>query len=76
MLAGLEVRVREAEENLTQLPPRKIIRQEFHRVRAERGDIAVGAGVLRAQRGDAVGHVVGDLGAELEAEDEGGGEQG
>ena len=82
MLARLEVRVREAEEEVRELPAGEVVGEELHRVGAEGGDVLVGAGagagawrgvggggrgVLRAEGRDARVYVVEDLGAEFHA---------
>lgn len=78
MLPRLEVRVRKAEEDLAERSAGEEVGQEFHRVGADTGDVAVvvlsAAGVrgrLRAQRFDLGVHVFRDGGADFEAEDEG-----
>jgi len=69
------VRVRKAEEDGGELGSGEEVREEFHRVCADRGDVLVGAGsggwldgtVLRAQGGDAVRDIVKDLNSKLHA---------
>lgn len=76
MLARLEVRVREAEEEVRELAVREIVGQEFHRVGAQGRDVLVrpwrgggggGGRILRAQGCDAVRYVVEHLDSEFHA---------
>lgn len=65
MLAGLEVRVREAEEEAGEGGAREEVGQEFHRVGAQRGDVLIRGGLLGSEGEDArvceVVHLVADL---------------
>ena len=80
MLPGLEVRVREAEENLAELGSVEEVGEEFHGVGADAGDVLVESGrsagggggwVLGAERLGFFPHVLCYGGADFEAEDEG-----
>lgn len=76
MLAGLEMRIREAQKHERQLGAGEEVGQELHRVGAQARDVLIAAirrgrgGVLGAQGRDAIFHVLGDLRADLEAEDQ------
>lgn len=67
MFAGFEVRVGEAEEEEAEGGAGEEVREEFHGVGAEGGDVVVeGWGVLGAEGVDSVGDVGCYLGADFE----------
>ena len=75
MLPALEMRIREAEENLLQLRFLKHIRQELHRIPSQHRDIpvlpvATSLRALLAQRVDALRHILRYLQPDLEPEHE------
>lgn len=69
VLPGFEMRVREEEEEGGEGMFFEKVGEEFHSVGADNGDVVVGGRVGDTEGSDAIGDIICDLDANLEAED-------
>eukprot|EP00968_Pinguiococcus_pyrenoidosus_P018967 scaffold1963_cov242-Pinguiococcus_pyrenoidosus.AAC.10 len=71
MILGLEVRIREAEEQAAHLALPEEVGQVAHRIAADDADVLVlhASSILMPEGGDAQPHVLGDLGPDLHRQD-------